>query len=257
MYDRLLAVTDDAVPFPAFKFGGSARFNSELADIWERADARGMCLIGLYGMSEVQAFYAGRDPRAPLEERKRTAGRPFAAGARARVRDVETGEILGPGQDGELEMIGPSLMREYYGAPEATAAAFTEDGYLKSGDLARMEPDGGFEFLARMGDTLRLGGFLVAPAEIEAHLVGHPDVAAAQAVGVPTAAGTRVVAFVVAADGAGFDEAALARHCARDLAKFKVPVRIFAIDAFPVTESANGVKIQKTKLRDMALARLA
>ena len=80
------------------------------------------------------------------------------------------------------------------------------------------------------------------------------DVEAAQAVGVSAGGATRVVAFVIPATEHGIDEPALIEHCRRDLARFKVPVRVFPIDAFPVTESANAIKIQRNKLRDMAQA---
>jgi len=257
MYDRLLASSDAAIPFPALKFAGCGQFNSELEDIWERAEARGMCLIGLYGMSEVQALYAWRVPSLPIAVRRLGGGALVSPTAKVRVRDVETGQLLPPGEDGELEISGPSLMAEYFGSRAATAKTVTEDGYVRSGDLARLEEDGGFEYIARMGDTLRLGGFLVAPAEIESHLVSHADVEAAQAVGVAVGGVQRVVAFVIPAGESRIDEHALIAHCQNDLARFKVPVRIFTIDAFPVTESANGVKIQRAKLRTMAEERLA
>ena len=257
MYDRLLASSDEAIPFPTLKFAGCGQFNSELEDIWERAEARGMCLIGLYGMSEVQALYAWRAPTLPIAVRKLGGGALVSPTAKVRVRDVESGELLPPGKDGELEISGPSLMAEYFGARDVTVETITDDGYVRSGDLARLEENGGFEYLARMGDTLRLGGFLVAPAEIESHLVRHADVEAAQAVGVAAGGVQRVVAFVIPAAETGIDEQALITHCHGDLARFKVPVRIFAIDAFPVTESANGVKIQRAKLRTMAEDRLA
>ncbi len=115
-----------------------------------------------------------------------------------------------------------------------------------------MTADGGFAFEARGGDVLRLGGFLVNPKEIEAVIEGFAAVAGAQVVGVDTRAGTRPYAFVTLADGHRFDEAALAAACADRLARFKVPTRIVALDAFPVTEGANGTKIQRQKLREMA-----
>ncbi len=76
------------------------------------------------------------------------------------------------------------------------------------------EPDGGFEFRARLGDVLRLGGFLVSPAEIEDTVQAAPGIAGAQVVAVASAAGTRAVAFVTLEPGAALDEAALTQHCA-------------------------------------------
>ncbi|MCW5730668.1 MAG: AMP-binding protein [Alphaproteobacteria bacterium] len=254
---RLLGAARGARPFPALRFAGFAAFAHDPAVVVAAGDARGMRLLGLYGMSEVQALYARQSESAPAEERAKAGGRPVAASARARVRDPDSGEILPAGQAGELELKGPSVMAEYFGDAAATRAAFTADGYLKTGDLARMEPDGRFTFLTRMGDVMRLGGFLVSPAEIEAEIAGQPGIAAAQVVAAATSAGPRAVAFVLLDPGARLDEAALQAHCRVRLAAFKIPARVIALDAFPVTESANGVKIQRARLRQMAEAALA
>ena len=104
-----------------------------------------------------------------------------------------------------------------------------------------------------MGDTLRLAGFLTAPSEIEAHIETHPTVAGCQVVGVATPRGPRAFAFVRPAEGP-YDETALLAWCRETMANYKVPVRAAAIDAFPVTHSANGTKIQKAELRRMAEA---
>ena len=146
-------------------------------------------------------------------------------------------------------------MSEYYLNPEATAETMTADGYVRTGDLGYTTEDGRFVYLQRMGDVLRLGGFLVSPAEIENHLLGHADVADCQVVGIATDRGARPVGFVIPRAGASFDEEALRAHCLAGLAKFKAPDRIFPIDAFPTTKSANGTKIQRAELRRMATER--
>jgi fatty-acyl-CoA synthase len=148
-------------------------------------------------------------------------------------------------------------MKEYFENPAATHDAFTGDGFLKTGDLGFTEEGGGFTFLARMGDVLRLGGYLVAPDEIAAFLEDHEGVASAQVVGLDIARGTRAVAFVIPVPGWEFSEAALTAYCARGMAGFKVPARIFEVEEFPATQSANGVKIQRGKLREMAKSRIA
>jgi fatty-acyl-CoA synthase len=148
------------------------------------------------------------------------------------------------------------MMAEYYANPEANAEAFTTDGYLKSGDLGYTTGDNSFIFLSRMGDVLRLAGFLVNPLEIEAVLDAHPTVRSSQVVGIAGPRGTRAVAFVIARDGAMVDAQALIAHCAQRIAKFKVPEHILPIDAFPFTPSANGNKVQKAKLREIAQAAL-
>ena len=231
---------------------GFAIFNAELADIVERSEARGLNLVGLYGMSEVQALFARQALDAPTPERRLGGGYLTSPEGRCRVRDPDSGEILPHGEQGELELAGPSLMAGYYGNAEATAEAITEDGFMRTGDLGYTTADNHFVYVARMGDVLRLGGFLVAPAEIESHLQDHPMVAGAQVVGADTGHGIRPVGFVVAQPGAPFDEAALIDHCRGGLARFKVPMRITAVSAFPTTKSANGFKIQRVRLRDMA-----
>jgi len=254
MMDRMLRATDSDAPFAAIDFVGYAAFNRALDDLPERAETRGVRMVGLWGMSEMQALAARRSETAPVAERRKPGGRLVSPTARARVRDPATGALLPVGEAGALEITGPSRMVEYLDDPAATAAALTEDGYVRTGDLAVMEPDGSFEFLARMGDTLRLSGFLVSPAEIEAEVMVVGGVTAAQVVEASVGGQHRAVAFVTLAPGTVLDEAAALAHCADRLANFKRPVRIVAVDAFPVTESANGTKIQRAKLREMAEA---
>lgn len=252
MYNMMLGATDEPVPFPDFRYGIYGSFNAALDDIVDRAEARGMCLVGVYGMSEVQALYSHWDPQTPIAVRRRGGGIPTSPNAAIRVRDPESGALLGVGEAGELEARGPSQMMAYFRNPEATAETFTDDGFIRTGDLAELTADGGFIFLSRMGDVLRLGGFLVAPAEIEARVLEHASVADVQVVGATVGGRNRSVAFVLAVDSATFDEAAVIAFCAEGLARFKVPARVVALDAFPTTQSANGIKIQKGKLRAMA-----
>lgn len=252
MFNMMLDATDEPVPFPEFREGIYGSFNAALDQIVEKAEARGMYLTGVYGMSEVQALFSRWASGSGVAYRKRGGGIPMGEGAACRIRDQESGKLLGPGEPGELEVKGPSLMMGYFQNPEATAKTFTEDGFIRTGDLAQLTEDGGFHYLSRMGDVLRLGGFLVAPAEIEARIQDHPSVEDVQVVGVSAGGRNRAVAFVLA--GEGFDEAAVIDHCASGLAKYKVPARVVALDAFPVTQSANGIKIQKNRLREMAEA---
>lgn len=252
---QLLAQNDRTPAFPTLRFVGYAAFNPALADIVERAQARGLTVLGLYGISEIQALFSRNREDDPVELRKHGGGFPVSPLARVRARDPETGRVLPHGQDGELEFLAPSSrMVEYFGNPEATREAILEGGWYRSGDLGHTCEDGRFVFLARMGDSLRLGGFLVSPQEIEECVQQAPGILDCQVVGVTTGGALRPVAFVRLAPGAVLDEAAVTAHVAARLARYKVPVRVFAVDAFPVTEGANGTKIQKTRLRDMAVA---
>ena len=256
IYQRLLEATSAEVPFPSVKWAGYAAFNPALADIVERAERRGLILCGLYGMSEVQALYAAWPTSLPATIRKLGGGMPTSALAHVRTRDPETGALLPAGQNGELECMGPSRMIGYYGDDAATRAALTEDGYLRTGDLGYVNEDGSFVFLSRIGDVLRLSGFLVNPLEIESHIQQDDSVAACAAVAVPVPEGTKAVAFVIPSNGRAIDEAALIARCRQHLANYKVPMRIFAINDFPTTPSPNGPKIQRVRLRDIAIERM-
>ena len=265
---RCLNVTDDMVmamfdatarevALPTVKACGFAAFAAKPDELLARAEARRLPLVGLYGMSEVQAFFSRQPLDAAPERRLLGGGIPLDPEGRVRVRDPESGRLLAVGEAGEIELAGPSLMREYFESPAATRETVSDDGFIRSGDLGHLTDDGGFVYLARMGDAMRLGGFLVSPAEIEGHLNEHPAVRGTQVVGVDTERGPRPVAFVTVAASGGFDEEALRDHCGRSLARFKVPARIFAVDEFPTTRSANGTKIRRAELRRMAEERLA
>ncbi|HEX3501372.1 MAG TPA: AMP-binding protein [Stellaceae bacterium] len=256
MFARLLAASNEAVPFPSLRFCGYAAFNPTLDSIVAEADLRGLRIAGLYGASEVQALFALQDPARPAASRARPGGMPIAADYQVRVRDPETDIELPDGGSGELEFRGSSTMAGYFGDPEVTAKTIAADGWVRSGDLGHRLADGSFVFETRMGDVLRLGGYLVAPSEIEAHLGRHAAIDGCQVVGVADAGGLQSVAFVTLRAGAAFDEPALRRFCSDGLARFKVPVRIFALDSFPTTTSANGTKVQRAKLREMAQTRL-
>lgn len=257
MYARLLDAVPGERPFPSIKWAGYATFNAALGDLAERAEQRGLLLCGLYGMSEVQALYSLQPPTSPVVRRKKAGGVPTSPLAHVRVRDPETGELLGAGQPGALECAGPSLMVGYYGNEKATAETMTSDGYVQTGDLAELDGDGGFTFLSRMGDVLRLSGFLVNPLEIETHLQKLTGIVGCQTIAVARPEGVRAVSFVILAPDATLDEAAAIAHCKRGLANYKVPLRVFAVPDFPKTPSPNGFKIQRTKLRDMALEMLS
>jgi fatty-acyl-CoA synthase len=257
MMDRLLAMQSGDVAFPSVRWGGYAGFNTSLNDIVERADRRGLKLCGLYGMSEIQALFSRQKISAPIEQRAEAGGWPVSPLTRVRIRDPETGKLLGHGQPGEIEVSAPSVMVGYFNNAEATAETMLADGFLRTGDLGLTNGDGRFTFLTRMGDVLRLAGFLVSPLEIETHLQSHAGIEAAQVVALARPEGVRAVGFVVLKPGASFDQATLIAHCKAGLANYKVPLAVFAVEDFPRTPSANGAKIQRNRLRDMAAERLA
>jgi fatty-acyl-CoA synthase len=253
MLEGLLAQEDDETPFPTLRRCGFASFNRDPNETMRLGEARGLPLVGLYGMSEVQALFAGQAPSDPPDQRSLGGGVLVSPEARVRVRDPDSGQLLGLGEPGELELRGPSLMAGYFENPEATADAITEDGFIRTGDLGYQTEDG-FVFLTRMGDAMRLGGFLVNPAEISGHIESLPEIVEAQVVAITQDGKNRPFAFVRLEEGARFDELDILAHCQGNLAAFKVPVGAHAIKQFPVAESANGTKIQRNKLRQMAEA---
>lgn len=234
--DELLLLLAEAAagrPYARFAFTGFASFHGQAERVMDLSAQLNLAARGVYGSSEVQALFAGQDAAGPHAG----TGGGIPHGAEAGWRIAE---------DGELLLRGPSLFDSYLGDAAATGRAFTPDGWFRSGDLGVVQPEGGFGFLTRRGDALRIGGFLVSPEEIEGFLQAQPGVAAAQVV----EAGGKPVAFVI--PGEAYDEAALMAASREKLAKFKIPARIVALDAFPVTDGPNGPKIQRAELRRMA-----
>ena len=205
-----------------------------------------------YGMSEIQALYARRSHELTPGLRYLPGGKLVSRQAKVRVRNPDTGDLLPHNQSGELEFKGPSLMKEYFGDQLATSKSFTSDGYLRSGDLGYTTSESEFVFEARMGDTFRLGGYLVSPIEIENVITEHKAIEAAQVVAVRVSNKMQPYGFVVAKNDMEINDELLRAHCEERIAKFKVPVAFQCIAQFPTTKSPNGTKIQRAKLRQMA-----
>jgi fatty-acyl-CoA synthase len=251
MIAALLAEARDADAFATIRFCGCGTGSTVHA---ASGEAKGLRITGLYGSSELQALFSHQDEVPAIEARSQGGGRPVSPLASVRTRDVETGAILPHGESGMLEIRAPSQLAEYFGNPEATAEAFTDDGFFRTGDLGCTVADGRFVYLSRMGDSLRLSGFLVSPVQIEAVVLEYPGIAACQVVGVEGPGGAKPYAFYLGHDHAAVDEAALTAFCRERMARYKVPARFVRLDAFPVTNGANGTKVQKARLREMATA---
>jgi fatty-acyl-CoA synthase len=251
LFGRLAAVAGRRI-FNTVRFSGFAAFHSTAAASIAAAEAAGMQPRGLYGSSELQALFSVSEG----ENRLLGGGVPINAHARLAVRDPETGLALPSGTSGELWVDAPSRFIGYLENPVATERAIDSDGMFRTGDLARLSGTG-FIYEARIGDAMRLGGFLVSPEEIETVIQAQPGVAGVQVVAASRGDGDSVpVAFVRPNDDAQLDEAALRARCLELLARFKVPERIVVIEAFPIVESPNGPKVQKIRLREMAEALL-
>jgi fatty-acyl-CoA synthase len=209
-----------------------------------------------YGMTEVNAMALCPFPDDPLDLRRQAGVRP-AEGLELRVVEPDTGADRAPGEPGELRLRGPQVTRGYYRKPEETAAAIDPEGWLRTGDLAVRDAVGHTFFLGRLKETLRIGHFMVAPAEIEAFLMSHPAVAQAFVVGVPDPRlGEVAVAYLIAREGTALTETAIQAYCRGRLAGFKVPRHVFVVADVPRTTGPHGDKVQKAKLREDARRRL-
>jgi fatty-acyl-CoA synthase len=157
-------------------------------------------------------------------------------------------------QDGEIQVRGWSLMRGYCNNPEATAKAFTADGWLRTGDLGELTPDGRLRMVGRMKDVFRVGGENVAPAEVEEILLRHPAVQTAQVVGVPDARlGEVPCAYVTLKSRSSVSEAELLAWCKGKVANFRVPRYLKIVEDFEAIGMTASGKVQKAKLREHAL----
>jgi len=253
MLRRLLDLDATAGALPSVRLFGFV-LNEDLA---ARAYARGWPVAGIYGSSEVQALFSLQSMDLPMPERILGGGRPASPEVEVHVRDIDSGQLLPPGASGELEIRSPTSFIGYLDNPEATAKVMRSDGFFRTGDVGRVREDGSFVFETRTGDAIRLGGFLVSPVEIEEVIRQVPGVADAQVVAVEIAQQMRGVAFVIRREGAVVSETDVVRWVKSRMAGYKVPARVWFVDAYPVTHSANGDKVQRAKLREAALARLA
>lgn len=168
--------------------------------------------------------------------------------------DPATGETVVCGASGELWTRGFSNMKGYYNIPDKTAETLDAEGWLHSGDLATMRPDGYINIIGRVKDMIIRGGENIYPAEIEAFLMRHPAIAEAQLVGVPDLfMGEEIVAVIKLKPGAATSEHELREHCKANISRHKVPKHFRFVQAFPLTMSG---KVQKFILREQLLKEL-
>jgi len=185
-----------------------------------------------YGLSEASPV-THFNPSFAGAGREGSVGIPIPS-TEVRIVDVETGEKEMPvGESGELIVRGPQVMKGYWNMPEETADAL-RDGWLHTGDIARMEEDGYFYIVDRTKDMILASGYNVYPREIEEVLFAHPGVAEAVAIGVPDEyRGESVKAFVVRHEDAAVTEEELLAFCGERLAPYKTPKTLEFRDELP------------------------
>jgi len=253
MYKKIIDSCDEEKPFPDARFFGFGAFNSSFHEYAINAWSRGIPLFGLYGSSEVMAIFSAQDDSMTLEERIKGGGKPTAGdSAKIRIRDLATSNILPAGEPGEIEIQSPTNFIGYLNNDEATRNALTEDGFFKTGDLGYIREDGSLVYESRMGDAIRLGGFLVNPSEIEAVIKKVPDVLDVCVVAIQHQGVNVAIAFVKESQESEDLENQVIDACKLSLAPFKVPKYVFKVSEFPATSGPNGLKIQRGSLRNMA-----
>jgi acyl-CoA synthetase (AMP-forming)/AMP-acid ligase II len=208
----------------------------------------GIGIIETMGLTETVAP-SFSNPLDPAQRKLGSVGR--ASGCEARVIDAQL-QPVPDGTTGELAIRGPNVMRGYYKNPEATAAAFTPDGWLRTGDLGHRDADGFFFVTGRIKELIIKGGENIAPREIDEVLLDHPAVLDAAAVGIPDRHyGQEIMACIVLRPGHAPDaatEAALRCFCGDKLGRFKTPKDFRFVAELPRGPSG---KVQRLKLVDL------
>lgn len=223
-----------------FISGSAPLLEQTFADFQART---GHTILERYGMTET-----GMNTSNPVDGPRRpgTVGLPLP-GVEVRVVD-EADRPLGTGEVGGLQVRGANVFKGYWRMPEKTAEEFTEDGWFRTGDIARIDADGYVAIVGRAKDMVISGGYNVYPKEVEALIDALDGVAESAVIGLPHPdLGEAVVAVVVPRDGATVEEAAVIAALKPRIAGYKVPKRVLCVDALP--RNTMG-KVQKNLLRD-------
>jgi fatty-acyl-CoA synthase len=205
-----------------------------------------------YGMTETSpvSFQSACDD--PQERRVATVGR-IHPHIEVKIVDVE-GRIVSPGVTGELLTRGYSVMRGYWGDPDATAKAIDEAGFMHTGDLATIDAEGYCNIVGRLKDVVIRGGENIYPREIEEFLYTHPAIADVQAFGVPDSHyGEQLCVWIRLRDCAPLNEMEVIAFCKASIAHYKAPRYVRFVEEFPLTVTG---KAQKFIMRDKMIEEL-
>ncbi|MCH7273154.1 class I adenylate-forming enzyme family protein [Burkholderia gladioli] len=226
-----------------FVYSGGSPLDADLKARVERV--YGLPLHNGYGMTESSPTVAQTLLEAPRGDC--SVGMPIP-GIEVRLVDPELKPVP-PGEVGEIMVRGPNVMLGYYRNPEATRAAITTEGWLRTGDLARAAADGALSIAGRSKELIIRSGFNVYPAEVEHVLNAHPAVVQSAVIGRAVPGNEEVLAFVELTPGAALAADELDAWCAARLAPYKRPARIVAVEALP---AASTGKVLKHRLREHA-----
>jgi long-chain acyl-CoA synthetase len=211
----------------------------------------GLTILEGYGLTETSPV---TNLCRPQEQRRGSVGMPIVD-VHERIVGVDEND-LPSGQDGEIRISGPNIMKGYYNLAEETAMAFDAQGFFKTGDMGQLDEDGFLYITGRIKEMLIIGGENVFPREIEEVLTNHPDVIAAGVVGrSDVSRGEVAVAFVELNEGATFDEKALRSWCRKTIAQFKVPKSITVLEELPRNPTGKIMRRELTKMVEKEVAK--
>jgi long-chain acyl-CoA synthetase len=232
MYSALLSVADEAKPGATRSLrlcisGGAAMPVQVLTDFEK---AFGCTVLEGYGLSESSPAAAFNHPRR--QRKVGSIGTPIE-GVEMRVVDLDGVEVP-QGEVGEIQIRGHNVMKGYWNLPDATKATITEDGWLNTGDVGKVDEDGYFYIVDRTKDMIIRGGYNVYPREIEEVLYEHPDVSEAAVIGIPhDSLGEEVGAAVALKKDAAVTADELRDYVKDRVAAYKYPRRVWLIDELP------------------------
>ncbi|MFD1065844.1 class I adenylate-forming enzyme family protein [Oceanobacillus locisalsi] len=237
--------------------------------VWKKAmETLGLTeIVTGYGQTEVASSGVTTEIGDDLETIATRVGRPKLAGTSGltefaghateyKTVDPENGQTLESGSIGELTVRGPSVTRGYYNKPDETAEAIDKDGWLRTGDVGRVDENGYVQLLGRSKEMFKVSGELVAPREVETVISEHPAIAQVGVIGVSDSMTTEIgAAFIEVHEGESVTRKDIVQWCADKLARFKIPRYVWVIQSsdWPLTSTG---KIQKFRLQEIAEEKL-
>ncbi|MEO0250494.1 MAG: AMP-binding protein, partial [candidate division WOR-3 bacterium] len=206
-----------------------------------------------YGETEASPIVTQTLAKDTLERRTETVGPPIPH-TELKVVDPATGKIVPIGEQGEICARGYQIMRGYYNNEKATREAIDEAGWLHTGDIGLMRPDGAFKITGRIKDMIIRGGENIYPREIEEFLYTHPKIRDAQVIGVPDRKmGEEICVWIQLKEGETATEEEIKEWCKGRIAHYKIPRYVKFVTEFPMTVTG---KIQKFKMREISIKEL-
>ncbi len=240
--------------FPKLRTGIMAGSPCPIKVMKQVVDEMGMKEITIaFGQTEASPVCTQTTADDSIQIRVSTVGKALPH-VECKIVDVETGETLGPNQQGEFCARGYNIMKGYYKMEEATAQAIDKDGWLHSGDLCEVDENGYYRVTGRIKDMIIRGGENIYPKELEEFLYTTDSVQDVQVIGVPSEQyGEEVMACIILKKGVTATSDEIKELVKANMARHKVPSYVEFVESFPMTASG---KIQKFKLREWAIEKL-